>query len=98
MLVLFHRTTGAFMKNAVAVILLGFASAAGATSFPEVPFCPFGGPSGWMNRMTDHDGYDRGYRYPPSGYYPSPYYQPGQAYGTYPAPLCDPNRHTCFRR
>jgi hypothetical protein len=92
------------MRSAVVILLLMYASVAGATSFPEFPFCPLGGPTGWMNRITgydDYDGYDRYNRYdryPPPGYYPSPYYQPDWRYSTQPGTQCDPSRHTCFRR
>ena len=39
----------------------------GAAALPEFPFCPLGGPTGWLNRMFDDDD-DR--------YYPPPYYPP----------------------
>ena len=89
------------MRSAVVILLLAHASVAGATSFPEVPFCPFGGPTGWMNRITGYDGYDRYDRYPPPGYYPSypsPYYQPEWRYVTQPGIQCDPDRQSCIRR
>jgi len=53
-----------------------------ASAFPEIPFCPIGGPPGWFNRMTG-DSYNQ-YRYPPAGYpltYPQAY---PPAYPAYP--------------
>ena len=104
-LIVYHRymrektETGAVKRSMLAMILLAFATAAGATSFPEVPFCPFGGPTGWMNRITGYDGY-RGYgdsyRYPPPVYYPSPYSLPDWRQRFQPYTGCDPNRRTCF--
>jgi len=40
---------------------------AGAAAFPEIPFCPLGGPPGWYNRIFNDD-----HRYRP----PPPYYRP----------------------
>ena len=54
-------------------------ASANAFAFPELPFCPLGGPPGWFNRMTPDN--DRYYGPPPvRGWYPAPYppvYQPG---------------------
>ena len=38
----------------------------GVLAFPEIPFCPLGGPPGWWNRMVDDDDH----------HYPPPYYPP----------------------
>jgi hypothetical protein len=54
-----------FMRAALLISLLLGSTAASA--FPEIPFCPLGGPPGWWNRITDDD--DR-YYYPPPPYYP----------------------------
>jgi hypothetical protein len=92
------QITLAVIKRTVLVSLLAYASVTGATSFPEVPFCPFGGPTGWMNRITGYDDYGGYNRYPPPVYYPSPYYQPGWRPVMQPDPRCDPSRQTCFQR
>lgn len=42
-----------------------------AAAFPEIPFCPLGGPPGWANRIfNDRDDY-----YPPPPYYGAPHWQ-----------------------
>lgn len=48
----------------------------GAAAFPEIPFCPIGGPPGWFNRIAgdDHRRH-RQFWYPPAPY-AMPYYQP----------------------
>lgn len=65
-------------------------------AFPEIPFCPLGGPPGWMNRMFNH--HHRPVYYAPPVYVYPPGYQsairrqmppvpPGPAYsrpGYYP--------------
>jgi hypothetical protein len=48
-----------------------------AIAFPEIPFCPIGGPPGWYNRMVDNDRYYP----PPPAYYPLPV---APAYRGYP--------------
>ena len=59
-------------------------------AFPEIPFCPLGGPPGWANRIfDDRDDY---YALPPyygvpySQRYPqySPVYPSGYSYQQYP--------------
>jgi len=57
-----------WFKRAALLIPLLIGSA-DAWAFPEIPFCPLGGPTGWWNRMTDDDDH-RYYRPPP--YYPPP--------------------------
>ena len=42
-----------------------------AFSFPEISFCPLGGPPGWFNRISGE--HDRRY-YPPPPVMPSNYY------------------------
>jgi hypothetical protein len=43
-------------------------------AFPELPFCPAGGPPGWFNRLTHHRDHNRWYR---NMQYNTPqYYQP----------------------
>ena len=37
-------------------------------ALPEFPFCPFGGPTGWYNRLFD----DRDYYPIAPAYYPQP--------------------------
>jgi hypothetical protein len=75
------------------LLLLGLATTnAHAFFFPEMPFCPLGGPPGWFNRITNnHHSYRH---YPPRMYSPAPYYQPrwqnpppaSNACGTYGRP------------
>ena len=43
-----------------------------AVAFPEMPFCPLGGPPGWANRVLG-DRYD--YYTPPPYYNNQPYWQ-----------------------
>lgn len=55
-------------------LLLFVLSGIGSTqvaAFPEIPFCPLGGPPGWANRIFD----DRDDYYPPPAYYRAPYWQ-----------------------
>jgi hypothetical protein len=85
-----HRLT----RQAALLIPLLLGSGA-ATAFPEIPFCPLGGPPGWWNRMVDDD--DRYHYYPPPSYYPpqqaAPYQQLRYPYSyvpqspPYPQPL-----------
>jgi len=60
------------------ILLLLFGSAK-AAAFPEIPFCPLGGPPGWFNRIAgDNDRYY--WRPPVHANYPQPYqpaYLPG---------------------
>lgn len=54
-------------------------------AFPEIPFCPLGGPPGWANRLFDlDDDY-----YPPPRYYGAPYWQGYPQYS--PAYPVDPS-------
>ena len=55
-------------------------------SFPEIDFCPLGGPPGWFNRMTGQ--HNQGY-YPPQGMAPG-YPPPIVPYG-WQAPAMSPN-------
>ena len=53
--------------------------------FPEIPFCPLGGPPGWFNTLFDSD--HKRWRYPPPYYrYPPNYPAPPVAYQVYPPP------------
>ncbi|MBT8130556.1 MAG: hypothetical protein KJP10_11225 [Gammaproteobacteria bacterium] len=80
------------IKQAAVLIPLLLGSA-GAAAFPEIPFCPLGGPPGWWNRMVDDDDH----YYPPPPYYPplqaAPYQRPHYPYSyvpqspAYPQPL-----------
>jgi len=52
--------------------------------FPEFDFCPLGGPTGWINRLTGEHNKRR--------YYYPPYYTPAVLYpplvpGTWQAPV-----------
>lgn len=87
----------AIIRSGLLVLCLSaYASSAGATGFPEFSFCPFGGPPGWMNRMTGYEGYGPYYGHPPPAYYPSPQFQPYWRNANPPARSCDPNRRSCF--
>jgi len=57
-----------------------------ASAFPEIPFCPIGGPPGWFNRMTDNHS---DYRYPPK-FYPMPYPPAYQFYPGFQQPYMTP--------
>jgi len=64
----------------LAAVLLLIASTVSqvALALPELPFCPFGGPPGWANRIfNDRDDY-----YLPPPYYVNPYWQPYPVYST----------------
>ncbi len=66
----------------LSVVLAG--GPAVAVALPEIPFCPLGGPPGWLNRLTDDDDH----HYPPPYYPPppvAPYWSP-----VYPAPYVLP--------
>ncbi len=43
--------TKMLFKNLILLAMI-FPSIAVGFSFPEIPFCPEGGPPGWFNRMT----------------------------------------------
>lgn len=60
----------------VILILLVSTLSFNANAFPELPFCPMGGPPGWMNRFLNHHDYDR----PPVFYQPQGYYPQSRAY------------------
>ncbi|MGB5397309.1 MAG: hypothetical protein WBN96_09175 [Gammaproteobacteria bacterium] len=81
--------------RAVILILLGLANAnAHAFFFPEIPFCPLGGPPGWYNRLANHDRYER---YPPPLYSPAPHRQQDW-YNSPPASNdCGPNNNAGCR-
>ncbi len=57
----------------LAIIVPGMAHA----GFPEIPFCPLGGPPGWFNTLFDLDDRPR---------YPPPYVRYPSAYAPPPAP------------
>lgn len=68
------------MYRWLSVPLLLVAFEAQAFSFPEIPFCPLGGPPGWFNRIVNDNTY--GYPPPPYWYRPDPRQYPyGPAYG-----------------
>jgi len=62
----------------LAFIVPGMANA----GFPEIPFCPLGGPPGWVNTLFDSD--DRPRYPPPYVRYPPAYAPPAPGY-FYPA-------------
>jgi hypothetical protein len=73
-----------WFRQAALLIPLMIGSAS-VSAFPEIPFCPLGGPPGWWNRMVDDDD-DRRY-YPPPYYPPSaraPYWNSVKPYSYYP--------------
>jgi len=89
-----------FCKQLIIAISLSFP--ASSFAFPEIPFCPLGGPPGWMNRfMHTHD---RDYRrhnaylaspaFAPPVYYRPPYLPRNQQPFHYyrPPPYSLPNR------
>lgn len=57
------------MRQLLLVPLLLISLEAKAFFFPEIPFCPLGGPPGWANRIFNDDYH----RYPPPGYWYGPY-------------------------
>lgn len=54
------------LKTFSILALLGFNNA--NADFPEMPFCPLGGPSGWLNRITNNHDYRPDYYMPPYQY------------------------------
>jgi hypothetical protein len=60
------KSQRAWLKRIAWSVLLLLGST-GAQAFPEIPFCPLGGPPGWLNRIFDDDDHR---------YYPPPYYSP----------------------
>ena len=62
-------------------------SPASVQAFPEIPFCPLGGPPGWFNRMSGD------YRHYPNRpvWYPPPYQQFYQNRPLYQAPAWGAN-------
>ncbi len=60
--------------------------AAKANAFPEIPFCPLGGPPGWMHRILDRHGDHRHSGLP----YPAAYYSESYSSGAAPAPFQQP--------
>lgn len=54
------------MKTALIVLLTSFSLffTTSGFSFPELPFCPAGGPPGWFNHFTQN----RDYNYPRNRY------------------------------
>lgn len=64
----------------IVLILAGITlpSMASGFSFPEIAFCPLGGPPGWFNRMTGQ--HDRRYYAPPPRVM-RPVYPPVAPYG-----------------
>ena len=66
------------MRRLLIIPLLFLSLEAKAFFFPEIPFCPLGGPPGWANRIYNDDYY----RYPPPGYTAGYWYRPYR--GSYP--------------
>ena len=50
-------------KTLLASILLCCSNA--AVAFPAMPFCPFGGPPGWLNSLTNNNRVFPNYTKPP---------------------------------
>jgi len=77
--------TNIYIKTIVGFIVIIITLTANASGYPlyELPFCPGGGPPGWMN----HFNYKRDQnirRHNP--YYQSPYLRPYLQRAPYPAP------------
>ena len=53
------------------LILLSLLMTNTAFAFPEIPFCPAGGPPGWMNYLESRHNQNKWYgrQYPPAYYY-----------------------------
>ena len=67
-----------------------------AFGFPELPFCPLGGPPGWFNRMTGQ--HHRSYPPPPPPYFLAPRALPnGFVNRPAPAPLYYPGNRLQLR-
>ena len=74
----------ALLKLFIIVVAGTFAARTGA--FPEFPFCPAGGPPGWLNYLNDNHDKNIWRRY--SLY--NPYVQNASRYPGYPAPVYGP--------
>ncbi|MBT8126294.1 MAG: hypothetical protein KJP15_02330 [Gammaproteobacteria bacterium] len=73
---------GWFIRVVLSMALL--LESALVSAFPEIPFCPLGGPPGWWNRIFDDD---HGHPPPPLWYPPppsAPYWAPTTPYGYLP--------------
>jgi len=70
------------------IVLLGLSLSPASHAFPELPFCPAGGPPGWMNYFNDKRDQNNWRRY--SQYYATPayrqpaYYRPAYRPGKQP--------------
>ena len=56
------------IKNLIislALVSTAYTSVASSFRFPEIGFCPSGGPPGWFNRMTGQQNNRRYYSPPP---------------------------------
>ena len=70
-------------KTAIlALLAAGILPASAMADFPEIPFCPLGGPPGWFNRLKgdDHRYYPPPPRYYPAQARPAPWMPPPAAY------------------
>ena len=67
-----------FIYRLVILLILSVA-AKSSYAFPEIPFCPLGGPPGWMNRLTHHHRH-----------YIPPYYPASYSGNDYPAAVHAP--------
>lgn len=72
-------------------------SIAAGFSFPEIDFCPLGGPPGWFNRFTgqhNNGPYNNGYFPPPPAMQPGyGYYPPVAPYGWQPPAMSPAARY-----
>ena len=60
----------------LSIISIAAALSANSHAFPELPFCPAGGPPGWMNHFNYKRDQNIWRHYRPVTYY-QPYYNPG---------------------
>jgi len=61
------------------IIITAITLSSASHAFPELPFCPAGGPPGWMNYFNDkrdQNLWQRYHRYPPPAYRQPVYYRP----------------------
>lgn len=70
------------IKTSAGIGLLLAAASSNLAAFPEISFCPLGGPGGWMNRMLTPPP-------PPWVMAPAYYAQPAPGYAR-PAPQARP--------
>ena len=90
--------------NTLFALLLSLSFTSSSFAFPELPFCPAGGPPGWFNRLTqnndhyrwrNHNGYGAPQHYRPAYNQQRPYtpvYNPRTTYNAQ-RPLPAQNRY-----